>query len=275
MKISRKMGTVVAVYGAVLAVALSGCLAGSPETFYNHKYVCNALGDESGAGIKGKLYYLPQSEVDKGFSGVSDFFARGTSPEVDFYMGRFYIPTKPFSDGFRVSNTGEMVKDLDGNELVENFAFRFKSKIRLPAGYAGRNMQFAIISDDGARFIVNKKQADGSYQQVVNINNDGNHAPRMGCGTAPVWVSSNEDLEIEVDYYQGPRYHIALTMIWREWPTSGSATDPYCGQTGTDLYWDSSTTPSTPKAAWNNLMTRWQVVPSEVFIGEADNPCAM
>jgi hypothetical protein len=80
-------------------------------------------------------------------------------------------------------------------------------------------------------------------------------------------------VEVEIDYYQGPRYHIALTMLWRDWPTSGSAVDTYCGASGNDVFWDSTTTPSTPKTAYNNLMTRWQIVPSAVFIGDGTSPC--
>lgn len=269
-----KNAKMAAFYCSVVATALSGCLAGNNQTFFHHKYVCNALG-EGGSGIKGKLYYLKADEAEKGVSSVTDFFGdRGLSPDVDFYMGRFNTPTRPFSEGFKINNTGEMVKDLEGNDLIENFAFKFKTKVKLPAGYAGRNMQFALLADDGARLVVDRKQPDGSIQRVVNVNNDGTHATRMACGTAPVFVDSTDGVDVEVDYYQGPRYHIALTLIWREWPVSG-ANDSQCGKTGSDYFWDSTTTPSTPQPAWNDILTRWQVVPSEVLVGDSDNPCAM
>jgi hypothetical protein len=262
-----------AIAHGLLGIALTGCLAGNNQQFFSSNFVCNTLGDKTGSGIKGKLYYLNQAEVAKGYSGVSDFLNRGTSPDVDFYLGRLFTPTRPFSEGFRLTNTGEVIKDASGQELIEHFAFHFTSKIQLPAGSADRRVQFALLSDDGSRVVIHRKNTDGSTTRVINVNNDGNHPTRLGCGSAPVTLSSSSPLSVEIDYYQGPRYHIALTLLWREWPTSGSTTDPRCGQSGSDLWFDSSTTPSTPQPAWNDLMTRWQVVPSEVFVPEPGNPC--
>jgi hypothetical protein len=123
--------------------------------------------------------------------------------------------------------------------------------------------------------IYDRKNADGSVSRVTNLNRDGNHSTGLGCGTAPVTLSSTDSLNVEIDYFQGPRYHIAVTLLWREWTDSGfNPNDPWCGRDGSDLYFDSRTTPSTPKAGWTDLMTRWQVVPSEVFIPEPGNPCS-
>lgn len=269
MKIARK-----AIAQGSILFALSGCLAGNNEQFFSTNYVCNALGENSGSGIKGRLHYLPPEEVAKGYSGLDDFFRRGVSPDVDFYLGRLFTPTRPFGEGFRITNTGELIKNAQGEDLIEYFAFKFKTQIKLPAGAPDRKVQFALLSDDGSRLIYRKVNADGSTTRVMNINNDGITPTRLGCGTAPITLNSSTPLEVEIDYYQGPRHHIAITLLMREWTdVNFTAKDNWCGKAGNDLYFDSTTTPSTPKAAWNDLMTRWQVVPSEMFIPEPGNPC--
>lgn len=253
------------------------CLAAIPTPTPAH--VCDPFepGGTAGSnqnGIKAKLYYYTAQELrDHPFHGVNDFIRYGTSPNVDFFFTNFFTPTRAFDRGF-VLNDGSVLSNEQGTPLYENFAFKFTGGIQLPQGMAGRHMQFAILSDDGATFsIVNPRSSS------VILNNDGNHPTRMACANAPVTVSSTERLKFELDYYQGPRYHISLVLLWREW-SDNSGFDPndqWCGQSGNNLFFDSSTNPSTPQSPWNDLMNRWEVVPGNVFHVDGDtevtNPC--
>ena len=100
------------------------------------------------------------------------------------------IPQRSFSTGF------PGVKDL-----VEWFAIKFRSRITIAAS---TQCTFRVNADDGANLYI-----DG--QKVVD--NDGVHAPTVVTGTALSLAKGDHDFR--VDYYQGPRYLIALQVYWK------------------------------------------------------------
>jgi len=229
---------------------------------------------DSKNGIKAKLYYYnTQTLRSHPYSGVNDFLNYGKAANADLYFNNIFTPTRAFDRGFAMSD-GSVLKNDEGTPLFENFALKFTGGIQLPQGMADRKVQFAVLSDDGAILSIINPSSSSTI-----INNDGNHPTKMGCAAAPVQISANSRLKFELDYYQGPRRHIAITLLWREWSDSPSfnSNDQWCGQSGNDLFFDSSTSPSTAMAPWNDLMTRWEVVPSTVFHvdgeTEATNPC--
>ena len=81
-------------------------------------------------------------------------------------------------------------------------------------------------------------------------------------------------MPLELDYYQGPRYHISLVVMWRPW--NGSADDPSCGKQGNGMFFNSQVDPPAPQAAYNALLSRgWKVVSTPHYRLEAptQNPC--
>lgn len=219
-------------------------------------------------GIKANMsYYSAKALAEHPYKGVDDFFTHGTAAGVDFYFDQLNTPTRAFDSGFVMSD-GSLLSNSEGTVLYEHFAFRFTGKIQLPAGAANKKVQFAILSDDGAILTVN--DADRTF---VNVNNDGNHPTRMACGATPVTVSADRGVNFELKYYQGPRKHIALILLWREW--NGSGEDSLCGKQGNSYFFDSTTSPSTPLQPWKDLMNRWEVVPADVFkiSNDESNPC--
>jgi hypothetical protein len=285
----------------VLSFSLSGCLVGENKQFFetlNHDALHNGGGSvnpsgtptptphvcdpfENGGtagnkknGIKAKLYYYgEQAMQDHPYSSVNDFFQYGTSPNVDFFFTNIYTPTRAFDQGFQLGD-GSLVSNDRGEPLYEHFAFKFTGGIQLPQGMASRNVQFAILADDGATLSIVHPTSSS-----LIVDDDGIHATKMACAAAPVAVSSTERLKFELNYYQGPRLHISLVLLWREWSDNSGfdSNDPWCGQAGNSLFFNSSTMPSTAQAPWDDLMSRWEVVPANVFHVDGDkdvvNPC--
>lgn len=242
--------------------------------------VCNPFGSGSGGtktsadGIKAKMYYYNSSDLGVyPTSHATDFYAHGHMANADFYFNDFDVPTRAFDQGFQLED-GSLLATDDGTKLFEYFAFDFKTSIRLPQGSGTKVKQFALMADDGATLIV---QDPVTQVWTKQVNDDGQHASRLACGTNPVQVSSEFSVPIELQYFQGPRYHIALVLLWRDWQGSSfDPNDPWCGQSGNSLFFNSTTIPSTPSDAWIDLMSRWEVVPSDVFHIDADqgvNPC--
>jgi hypothetical protein len=80
---------------------------------------------------------------------------------------------------------------------------------------------------------------------------------------------------MKIDYYQGPRYHIALVPIWRK-VNSSTPNDPLCGKNGNNYFFDPDHN-SMPLAAYNQLASRgWYPLGVANFSVTQDtdyNPC--
>jgi hypothetical protein len=96
------------------------------------------------------------------------------------------IPQRSFDSGFPgVQN------------LIEWFGVRFIAP-------TDRTYLFSLISDDGANLYI-----DG----IKIVDNDGVHAPRQRNGSVHLTPGLHD---IYVDYYQGPRFLIALQLLWQK-----------------------------------------------------------
>lgn len=142
----------------------------------------------------------------KGFPIKADVFAISDESErlPDFSMmakktltacmDAFQIPNRAWMDGF------------PGHpELIEWFAVRATSHLTVTKG--GKHY-FKLNADDGAKLYI-----DG---QLV-VDNDGLHAEQTVIGS--MYLSAG-DHELVMEYFQGPRYHIALELFWKTPGTS-------------------------------------------------------
>ena len=240
--------------------------------------VCDPFGGNGDKkhGLKGSLHYFNDSEVaDKSnlpYKGVADFFTKGHNANVDLYMSYLYTPTRAFSSGFATTD-GTILQKSDGGKLFEYFGINMKGGIQLVTGAPKKKYQFAILSDDGAKLYITTKNGSVETRNLV-VDNDGDHPTKFRVARAPIELSSTDRLKIEVQYYQGPRHHISLILLWREWNDSNWL-DPKDGISSNESWFDSSVVPSKPKENWLDIIKRWSVVPSDVLYIENNgtNPC--
>ena len=66
-----------------------------------------------------------------------------------------------------------------------------------------RVYEFFLKSDDGSRLTINGQQV---------IDNDGEHGAREKNGKITLKKGEHK---VELDYFQGPRYRIALQLFWK------------------------------------------------------------
>lgn len=138
-------------------------------------------------GLTGKVYRL-----NGGTQRLPDLGAQG-QPFATIVVPNLAVNPRRFSEGFPGIAA-------DQGSLVEWFAIRFEGTIEVPAGGA---REFKLFSDDGSVLYI-----DG--QKV--IDHDGLHV--ASAKTAQVQLSPGKH-KIVVDYFQGPRYYIALELHWR------------------------------------------------------------
>lgn len=239
--------------------------------------VCDPWGDDpdprSNQGLKAELWWLEAGKPRQ--SSVAGMIANGKKSDRNLFFSALNVPTRMFNLGF-ASETGDMVKADDGSNLIEYFALRFKSILRLAPDQTAGQYEFAILSDDGA--VMNFRDSDGVYR--ANVNNDGDHPTRLGCGVTPVAMNAETEIPMSLEYYQGPRYHISLILLMREHnpnrPGLVNGKDPACGVTGNATWFDPNNG-STPKKAYQDLLARgWRPLVKDNYALANEvmfNPC--
>lgn len=140
------------------------------------------------SGLLGAVYRLPPN-TDR----LPEFRRMG-KPHATIVVPNLRVSPRRFDTGFPgLEDTGE--------PLLEWFAIRFMGRLTVPSSDSYR---FRLNSDDGARLYI-----DG---QLV-IDNDGVHAPRDREGSIELGAGEHD---VVVEYFQGPRYQIALELRWRQ-----------------------------------------------------------
>ena len=226
------------------------------------KVVCDPMGGDndprSNAGLKADLYWLPAGKPAA--SSSADLIARGTKSSKNLFFTQLNVPTRLFNTGF-TTDSGSTVKDDSGNTLIENFAMRFSSVVKLAPAQAEGRWEFAVLSDDGT--VMRLRDDDGVYKPVVD--SDGDHPTRMGCSTQAISFTHETEKLMQLDYYQGPRYHIALVVMMRKVGAEGAGHDPLCGATSNEGWFDYNNA-SAPQQAYKDLITRgWQVLTADNY----------
>lgn len=207
-------------------------------------------------GIKASLFYRGDGQPT--YNKAGDYPALATPSSQVLFFTDINVPTRMFDTGF-ASQTQDVLKNDAGQILIEYFGLRFSTVIKLADTDPTGDYEFAVLSDDGVR--MRAKNADGTWSEM--INNDGDHPTRMGCSSSVVHFDRGTEVEIELDYYQGPRYHIANVLLWR--PVAQAGLDSQCGKSGNEYFFNPNAN-STPLQPYNDLLARgWTPVSTRNF----------
>jgi len=219
-------------------------------------------------GLRGKVT-VPTVSNASSWNRLSSFLTpQNQVLDTTLFFGDLNVPTRAFSAGFPKLGGG-LVQDAMGNTLNERFRIDFDGFVELAPGMADGDYEFALLADDGVELKL------GGASQTY-LKDDSVFPTKMVCSDQRQAVSLHQGhtLPLKLAYFQGPRYHIALVMLWREYRAQE---DSACGNSGNDTWFDSSKTPSEPKSAYNALISRgWSVVPASAYRipdDELMNPC--
>ena len=162
-----------------------------------------------GHGLIGQVY-VPGTKIER----MPDFGV--LTPIYTFVTPNLDVPIREYTKGFP---TPQM------QTVVENFAVRFRGKLAVDT--PGRYV-FWLLSDDGSKLYINN---------TLVIDNDGIHGIMRGKGRKDLsdnlsvsWEIDGHFMDIgkqgsieltvgthpfEIQYFQGPRYEIALQWFYR------------------------------------------------------------
>lgn len=160
----------------------------------------------AGGGLIGNIYYRPTNASWDVRSSV-DIIQKGTKVKQALQLNQLNIPERAFSSGFPMPSGG-LVQNDAGQDLIEWFAIDMVGYFRVEDPALVGSYQFGVASDDGVALKI-----DG--QNVVV--NDTIHATTWNCSTQMVNFAQGERHDVSLRYFQGPRYHITLQLMWRPW----------------------------------------------------------
>ncbi len=258
-------------------------LSAKPELIY-----CDPFSDtlaQKGRGLKGKIRYWNFTEKERQgqLETYMGLYPGTTEAEGTLFLNQLNVPTRRFDTGFPAAS-GTVLQNAANEDLIEWFGINLESKLTIAGNAANRSQtvtkkyQLAMISDDGSLVSI---QENGTWRPLAKYAGG---PPHFVCTTETVTLKSGGDnaLPIRVNYYQGPRYHIALMMLWREVPDGQSLSDEWCSADGSpkllssydgDSDWYVIQPDGKPSAAFQRILDLgWKVIPTENFL--TDNPCA-
>lgn len=254
------------------------------------KVVCDPMTEtnqgndyDSNRGVKGRLFEglvtisqfsdLVDPEAKQAIDGQS------LQADAEIYMRMISVPTRAFSEGFKLGEDRYVIGSQD-QILTEDFGMQLNTRLALgdlDEGY----YEFALLADDGS---VMRIQTEGhtfeEYDHTL-ISADFTTSTRMNCSDYAVRMTSNTLMPVEFDYFQGPRYHIALTLLARKVadidPGHNSILidnplrDQECGHRGNSRYFNSNNN-SVPTDNFLGLLDRgWFIFPEHNFFLPQDS----
>jgi hypothetical protein len=145
-------------------------------------------------------------EGQNGWDNVNRYLAEGYEHPEKVYFSNFNVPQRAFDDGFNFG-ASDYLKDRNGSKLIEWFAIKARGYITLPENESAGYFHIVTMSDDGIKVNVGGDQL---------INDPGVHSPLIKCSYKVVELKKGDLKSFNLEYFQGPRFHIALmTFIKR------------------------------------------------------------
>lgn len=186
-------------------------------------YICEPFGNSAGdlgenqAGLKAELAYIDSSlnlsvGQKNSYLAVDYFSGQDSFTKVDstIFLSQINVPSRTFSEGFKVSSNS-FLTDKQNSLLIEWFALKIQSLLKLSDKDEEGYYELATISDDGSALYI---QESDSLTKL--IDNDGGHATQMKCASKLINLKKDSKIPFVYFYNQGPRFEIANVLIWRK-----------------------------------------------------------
>jgi hypothetical protein len=206
-------------------------------------------------GLSGELRFADPT-VGPSYTSVFEYKQNAQLVNATLFLSALNVAPRNFAAGFSVGGAPPL-SDGNGQPLLEYFSVHVKSNLMLDASDAEGFYQFALLADDGAVMTIVDPVTGLSS---ILVDNDQVHAPRLACGSRSLNLSRSSKIATQIDYFQGPRYQIALMLLWRPVATADAAIDQLC---------------ESPLSDYTALTSRgWKpVAPKNFLLQEGTNRC--
>ena len=205
-------------------------------TIENEKDIaCSPLSDnvkDVKAGVIGEVRVVKsygKRNVNNLRNNLLNYLNPKTSEKLSLkvFMNNVDVPERRFDKGFKTNS--QQILSHNGKHLLEWFNVNLESDIKLVNKEEEGLYEFMIISDDGS--ILSLSEIGGELQRENLLYAPGLQAPKVVChnqnkeyGKSLVKLEYGKRYRMKLNYYQGPKYRIALQLFWRKVPDR-NATD--------------------------------------------------
>jgi hypothetical protein len=215
-----------------------------------------------GHGLVGDLYALSPSQCAANEAACSNTtqYIQDSNKIMRVEMSAVNVPTRNFSSGFDISS-GKVKYPGTNTDIVEWFGLKLRTQVQLSAGQTGGKYQFALLADDG---VILRLSDSGS----LLISDNQIHPSKVSCSNYAVDIQPGQKIPMELEYFQGPRTHIAVILLWRKMDGDPNATEPECTRpASTDNYYFDSANGSAVLTPYSNFKARgWTELTNDNFI---------
>lgn len=160
-------------------------------------------------GVAGSLYIKDSDRLYGHFQNVKESLTLSNMSQQKLFFSDMNIPTTKAKVGFSVGD-GTFISDDQGNRLEEDYGIVFNTILKLTDSQSEDDYELSLFSDDGAILEV---FVDNKWVEI--INNDNQHATKMGCAKNTVHLTKETALPVRVKYFQAKKNYIANVLMWR------------------------------------------------------------
>lgn len=159
-------------------------------------------------GIYANLFDAKLNEANIDY--LADVIQDAYKVNSDLYFTQLNVTPRSFTEGFSGPD-GTPLTNSSGDMLYEWFGLRFSGRFTLTDNDEAGYYELITHSDDG---VIVRVTENGETREV--LNDDGWHAPRIGCANEYIYLDHTKTIDFEIDYFQGPRTQIAMVLYWRK-----------------------------------------------------------
>ncbi len=229
----------------------------------------NIVGPEY--GISGQIFAEGDSNIGYNLLSSFDYFTPARLFNVELVLSAIDVPGRRWQNGFSTPQGNQLKVIVNGVEtpFIEWFAIQGTSKIVLADGDLPGKKQFALISDDGSTLEI--QDSAGVYQTM--ISNEGLHSQKLKVSESVLdFQNATSQFPMRINYFQGPRVHIALQLLWRNVESDSAAhlAEPLNGAVGGEYFWDTRVTPVVQTPAYQDFLSRgWRPLRPQNFMRQS------
>ena len=187
---------------------------------------CSPLSEKDNSGAKGIVGNVRVMKSDlKSKSSLRSKLYNYLNPEystqlpVKVFMDNIDVPERRFEKGFKT--VAQTILSHEDRDLVEWFNVNLESDLMLTAPEEEGHYELMLLSDDGSALSIS--DSTGEIDKENFLYSPSTHGPKAVCTreknkSALINFKFGNKYRIRVNYFQGPRYVIALQLYWRKIP---------------------------------------------------------
>lgn len=187
---------------------------------------CSPLSEKDKSGTKGIVgnVRVMKSEL-KNKNSLRNKLYNYLNPDystelpIKVFMDNIDVPERRFDKGFKT--IAQTILSHEDKDLLEWFNVNLETDLMLTTPEEEGHYELMLLSDDGSALSIS--DATGKIDKENFLYSPRTHGPKAVCTkeknkNALINFKFGNKYKVKINYFQGPRYVIALQLYWRKVP---------------------------------------------------------